>query len=94
MDANFILIIHYINYTPCLLSVYVGTMLLPLPKHLTSHPVLSEVGVPQYLVFCIVFYRSFFFFLFDLFLWIIALSTLFELRPLVIPLWYLQSFLS
>jgi len=76
------LIIYYTNDTPCLIPVYVGTMLLALPKHLSSPLVFSGVRVAQSLVFCIVFCRSLFFLLKFFFgslyclpvLWVIVLS--------------------
>jgi hypothetical protein len=44
MDTNFMLIIYYKNYTPCLLPVYVGTIFLILPENLSSSPILSGFG--------------------------------------------------
>jgi len=58
---------------------------LAFPEHLSSPPVLSGVHFVQYLIFCIVFYRSLFVFL-SFFTLAIALSLLLSLRLLITSL--------
>ena len=59
--------------------------LLTFPEHPSSPPVLSEVRVPQSLLFCIVFCRSLFFLL-SFFIGSLYCLPFFELRSLGTPL--------
>jgi len=59
--------------------------LLTLPKHLSSSPVFSRVHFAQYLVICVVFYRSV-----SLYFWQLYCMSL--IYGLWLSLWYLQTF--